>query len=118
MGRQLEAGFWGRNLKVHGDGEGLWDRLEQLGDGRDGTLVTGEQEARRLRVECVAAPGTGDGGLGAGVRRLGPRRCRPITMHHHVELDLTPGNVDLPGRERADRRAAATGEQELVAVPL
>ncbi len=84
-------------------------------DGGDCRLVPGQEKCVGLEVDVVAPARAGDRHRIVGLRRLGPGRRRTTLVENDVEIEAVV--VEVERREGPDRRSAAVGEQELVAVP-
>ena len=113
-GRSSRASGWATSMCTWTGGP-VGNGLEQLADGGDRRLVAGQDEAGRLRVDGVAPARAGESHRVAGLGRLGPRRRRATVVEDDVDVEAVV--AEAAGREGSDRRTAAVGQEELVAVP-
>lgn len=62
------------------------EMFEQLADRRDRSVIPGEEECCRVRVDCVASARPRHGRLGACLCCFSPRRRDARFVQHHVEV--------------------------------
>ena len=85
---QREPGVRVGDLDVHLHRRLGGQGLEQLADGGDRGLVTGQEEGGRIAVDGVAAAGTGDRRRVAGPGRLRPLGREPTAVDDDLDIEL------------------------------
>ncbi len=91
---------------------------DQRGDRGERRLVAGQQEGRCVGIDHIATARTGQRDSRARRPLIDPTTRAARVRADDLDVELVGRRVVTQRRERADRRARAVVEEELVAVPV